>query len=617
MIFSGVNRVKDVNGVNGVSGLLLNRRALLRATMAAAAGVAAAPVFSKLPAYAATAKPFVTDYKSNVTANQTVDTNAAVRILSGMQTLWQTGTAWNTGTVLDTAVLRASMRYVTQATKTRTQAEADRAFIQDRQNQSYAAISGLGQLAAPYKQIAKAVTSITTASAIHHPTTIDDAVPAGAPAGSALGAGAADSPLGQVVTLVNTLRGPFASGNPSKLAYQYPRPWRMTADSRVVDTGKLDPFGYPVYDSEVVVVPTLLRQRGTTPADDGGFPSGHTNAFHLSALAFAYAVPERFQELVTAAFDLSETRIVAGMHSPVDVVGGRILATALAAATLADPANATLKAAARKQAIDVLLKAPKSGTDAYADRDANRSLVQPKLTYGLPRTDRANTPMVVPQGAEVLLETLFPDLTAEQRREVLRTTAVPAGYPLLDGPEMWGRLDLFTAADGYGAFDSNTTVKIDGTGMWRNDISGDGGLVKRGTGSLTLTGANTYRGGTILQEGTLVAGSLGNGNVTVTGGTLQPTGDLHVGGDYKQSGGTLTGPLDVDGRAELGGTLALTPTSPATVLTAREITGRFDRVTAPAGFRADVTYDRNKVTARLAVGPSVPAQPPTTGSYLD
>src|SRR3954451_3412200 len=311
----GVNRVKDVNGVSGVSGLLLNGRALLRATVAAAAGLAAAPVFWKLPAYAATAKPFVTDYKSNVTASQTVDTNAAVRILSGMQTLWQTGTAWNTGTVLDTAVLRASMRYVTQATKSRTQAEADRAFIQDRQNQSYAAISGLGQLADSYKAIAKAVTSITTAPATTPPTTIDDTVPAGAPAGSALGAGAADSPLGQVVTLVNTLRGPFASGNPSKLAYQYPRPWRMTADSKVVDTGKLDAFGYPVYDSDVVVVPALLRQRGTNAADDGGFPSGHTNAFHLSALAFAYAVPERFQAFVTAAFDLSDTRIVAGMHS--------------------------------------------------------------------------------------------------------------------------------------------------------------------------------------------------------------------------------------------------------------------------------------------------------------
>ncbi|WP_245923450.1 phosphatase PAP2 family protein [Paractinoplanes atraurantiacus] len=106
----------------------------------------------------------------------------------------------------------------------------------------------------------------------------------------------------------------------------------MNFGSEVADTGTIEELGYPVYASPVSVVPQLLRQRSLNPAGDGGFPSGHTNAFHLAALAFAYAIPPRFQELVTAAFDLSETRIVAGMHSPVDVIGGRILATALAAA---------------------------------------------------------------------------------------------------------------------------------------------------------------------------------------------------------------------------------------------------------------------------------------------
>ena len=53
---------------------------------------------------------------------------------------------------------------------------------------------------------------------------------------------------------------------------------------------------------------------------------------------------------MTRAFELSHTRIVSGMHSTVDVLGGRIIATALAAAALADPKNAGLKAAARAQA---------------------------------------------------------------------------------------------------------------------------------------------------------------------------------------------------------------------------------------------------------------------------
>lgn len=273
-------------------------------------------------------------------------------------------------------------------------------------------------------------------------------MPADAPAGSALGAGSYDSSLGQVAKLVDTVRGPYASGNPGKYAFQYPRPWRMNESSEVVDTGAKDALGYPVYDSEVVVATQLLRQRSASPVDDGGFPSGHTNAFHLAGLALAYAVPERFQELVTRAFELSHTRIMSGMHSTVDVMGGRIMATALAAATLADAANADLKAAARAQALkyfteqtgstaDTLFAyAHSDAADAYADRDANARSVAPRLTYVLNR-DGGNKPFTVPKGAEVLLETRLPYLDAAQRREVLRTTGLPSGYVLLDGFEQW------------------------------------------------------------------------------------------------------------------------------------------------------------------------------------
>ena len=112
-------------------------------------------------------------------------------------------------------------------------------------------------------------------------------------------------------------------------------------------------------------------------------------------------MPERFQELVTCAFDLRDTRIMAGMHSPVDVVGGRILATALAAATLADPANADLKAAARAQAAAYFQEQTGTTADtlfAYAHSAApaaptrtptgrpTAQLVQPRLTYVLPAT---------------------------------------------------------------------------------------------------------------------------------------------------------------------------------------------------------------------------------------
>jgi len=617
----------------------VSRRTLLRGAAAVSVGLAGGQTVVSLlasPVNAAAAKAFIDDYRSNILANLTPETNAVVRILSGMQQLWQTGPTWNTGVPLAPAVLRDNVRYCVATTTARTEAQAKRAFVQDRQHQSYAVIAGLGVLADVYKAGALAVTSITTAPDSTPPTTISDAVPAGAPAGSAIGAGSYTSALGAVAKLVDTVRGPFASGNPGKYAFQYPRPWRMNADSAVVDTGAVDALGYPVYDSEVVVVPQLLRQRSLSPTDDAGYPSGHTNAFHLAALALAYAVPERFQELVACALDLSETRIVAGMHSPLDVLSGRIMATALTAATLSDPENAQLKATARAQAAAYLQEqtgttadtlyayAHSAGTDTdpYADREANRRAVTPRLTYILRRTGR-DTPLTVPQGAEVLLETRQPYLTAAQRRAVLRSTALPAGYSLLDGPEQWGRLNLFAAADGYGAFEDDVEVTLDAAGggfraadAWRNDIGGPGRLTKSGTGTLTLTGANRFSGGVRVLAGTLAAGSataLGCGDVEVGGGTLRLTRSARIQGAFRQTAGALALPvsraggpaLTVSGTAEIGrgSVLELTVDEGCQlvpVLRAHRLRGRFAAITvAGGGYRAVPVYTETTLSVRL------------------
>ncbi|MER5793136.1 phosphatase PAP2 family protein [Streptomyces sp. NPDC001980] len=626
-------------------GLAVGRRGFLKTSLGASAGVLAAPTFvgwlAAADAKAATALAFVDDYKTNISTNLTADTNAVVRILGGFAQIWKTGSAWNTGSVLRADILRDNMRYCAKITRKRSAADAKKAFLYDRQHQSYAMIVGLGPLADLYKAGALAVTSITSAPDGTPATTINDAVPADAPAGAALGAGSHDSALGKVATLVDTLRGNYASGNPSKYAYQYPRPWRMNEDSEVVDTGTTDAYGYPVYESDVVVAPQLLRQRSTSPTDDAGFPSGHTNAFHLAGLAYAYAVPERFQELVARALELSDTRIIAGMHNTVDVIGGRVMATALAAATLADPANADLKAAARAQALayfeaqtgstsDTLYAYAHSAgtaTDPYADREANERAATPRLTYILDREGR-ELPFAVPKGAEVLLETRQPYLTADQRREVLRTTGLPSGYVLLDGPEQWGRLNLFAAADGYGAFDADVAVTLDAAAggfaaadTWRNDIDGHGALTKKGTGTLTLTGDNRYRGGTVLAAGTLVAASedaLGRGDVRVSAGTLRVTGELFVRGTYTQDAGALEvtlakgrkAPLTVKHLAVLGRgtTLSLTldterpPAAGSTlpVVDAPRLRGQFDKVELnSATLRAVPVYTADGLSVRL------------------
>ncbi|WP_299953957.1 phosphatase PAP2 family protein [uncultured Modestobacter sp.] len=585
--------------------------------------------------------PFVDNYNTNTTANLNTETNAAAVILSGMADLWRTGSTWDTGLAVD-PVLRQNITHVVQVSRARTAAEAKQSFIYDRQHQSYAVTGGLGPLAELYRTGAKAVTSITSAPDGTPPTKIDDALPVGAPAGASLGAGSSASELGRVVDLVNTLRGSNTSSNPSKFTYQYPRPWRMTVANTVVPTGAVDEYGFPVYRSDVVVAPQLLRQRSTTPESDGGYVSGHTNAYWLAALALAYAVPERYQEMVARAAHLADYRIVSGMHSPADVIGGRILGTALAAAKLYEAGNAQVKAEARAQALawftartgttpETLIDLAQNSDDPYTDREPARRAYLQRMTYSLPTRGSTTVPMVVPKGAEALLETRLPYLTAEQRREVLRTTALPSGNPLLDGPELWGRLDLFTAADGYGSLAGDVRVVMDAvTGgfsardTWRNDVGGTGALVKAGSGTLELTGANSWTGGTRVTEGTLVARSnsaLGRGPVQVAGGALRLGAGATVvaaRGNVTLTGGALAltfgagpqPPLSVIGTATLGAGSRLEVTvedarrwahgGPVPVLLARSVRGTFGTVVETTGrFDVEPVYQAGGVSVRL------------------
>lgn len=573
--------------------------------------------------------------------NATLDTNAGVRVLKGMLDIWKpytqavdiaalaaSGTCaavaasgWDgtTGTVLNSTIHAANIKYVETATgSSRTTAQALAAYMDDRRNKGYSVSDGMG----PLTSIWRAGTGQTTSIVAVDPTT---AVTAVSDTGNNLGS--TTSALGTAVTFIDSGNISSGSTTPAKYFYKYPRPWR--------------------WSSSVVVVPALESAKGSNAATDGGFNSGHTAEAWRDVLPMAYLFPQRFQELITRAMELGENRIIAGMHSPLDVMGGRIQATAVVAyglnkdtaeyrKTAYDLVQSYLMTKTSSSDFNALNTAAhtiattdssNANYDRFADRATNKSLYNARMTYGFSKISANDgKTATVPKGAEVLLETRLPYLTADQRRVVLKTTEIDSGYPLANDDEGWGRLNLYAAADGYGAFNGDVAVTMDASSggfnaldNWRNDISGKGKLSKLGSGTLRLTGANSYSGGTIIAAGTLAADSttaFGSGDVFMKGGTLESAapGALTIGGAYTQTAGTLNlvmsgagkGVLNVSGNAVIaGGALNIsfsgyTPSvgDTITVLTAAKLSGSFTSVTV-SGYKVTTTYDGSSLKLRL------------------
>ncbi|EAR9115638.1 autotransporter-associated beta strand repeat-containing protein, partial [Salmonella enterica] len=83
---------------------------------------------------------------------------------------------------------------------------------------------------------------------------------------------------------------------------------------------------------------------------------------------------------------------------------------------------------------------------------------------------------------------------------------------------------------GSGDVTNDAVLELNTGGDFTNNISGSGQVVKSGDETLTLSGANSYTGGTLISSGTLVANdvnALGTGDVTD-----DATLELNTGGDF-------------------------------------------------------------------------------------
>jgi outer membrane autotransporter protein len=183
-------------------------------------------------------------------------------------------------------------------------------------------------------------------------------------------------------------------------------------------------------------------------------------------------------------------------------------------------------------------------------------------------------------GAVALVQQVYPWMNADLLRQTILSTATSMNDTATYG---WGLLNASKAVNGPALFaqslalGSNVNVNFNTvSSTFSNAIGGDAGLIKSGTGTLTLSGVDTYTGNSEVAGGTLnITGSvassvlidsganLGGGgrvgsNVT-NNGRLNNTGTgMTISGNYTASASAvladdINSTLAVGGTANLGG----------------------------------------------------------------
>lgn len=225
----------------------------------------------------------------------------------------------------------------------------------------------------------------------------------------------------------------------------------------------------------------------------GSFPSGHTTTAYEAGLTLATLLPELAPEILARASENGNSRIVLGVHYPLDVMGGRIAGEAALATRWSDPKfRAGVLKPARAELLSYLRKVtghtlkwniahqkpyrsnpyggaqmPGGSAQIVVNRTTALAVYTERMTYGFARSGVTGLAASVPAGASNLLRTTFPSLTDAQRTSVLAQTEIASGYPLdqsgtPDGS--WQRLNLAAAMSATVRLSANGDANVILTG---------------------------------------------------------------------------------------------------------------------------------------------------------
>lgn len=86
-----------------------------------------------------------------------------------------------------------------------------------------------------------------------------------------------------------------------------------------------------------------------SPHNNPAYPSGHTSGSYVFAYVLALLMPEEREHLVARADTIAQHRVLAGMHYPHDIQGGKQLALIILGGLLQNPQFQNDLAAAREE----------------------------------------------------------------------------------------------------------------------------------------------------------------------------------------------------------------------------------------------------------------------------
>jgi hypothetical protein len=355
--------------------------------------------------------------------------------------------------------------------------------------------------------------------------------------------------------------------------------------------------------------PTALNGINTNPS----FPSGHTTYAYTDSILLGMMVPQLYQSMLVRASEYANSRIVLGVHYPLDIIASRAFVQYDLAQALSNPSyiNSTVTGpltngsgtkinmpSLLNQATpelngyltQQLVNNPQLGcgttisgcisaqSNPYAPSAANAAAYAGRLTYGLPTVsappEQAPTGTGGPAGdpdPAILLATVFGGSTAAAQTLApnggmngkLATSTIDQILVNTEGPALsafygtslsyWTRINLY-AAVGYFEGVTGTLNTANGDHVF-TDVTVESGGVLNVAGQFTVDGAFT------LDPSTL--GVFIDGLVPVT--------------EYSQ--------IDVAGKADLDGKLDVTLGNGFTF----SVGDKFDLVIADGGVRDDLS----------------------------